>query len=610
MSANTRSFFSSVLPDSLRARLVLLVLLAVIPALALIFYTAREQRRLAERYAETDLRRLSQLVANEHRLLIDGSRHLLAVLAEIPAVRDQEAQACDQIVGRVAQAYPQYVGLGALKPNGDRFCGGNFAGAAPVNVADRPWFQQTLRTGNFTIGHYQIGRVSKRAALPLAYPARDESGKVRAVVLAVIDLEWLKSFVTRSISMENASLSIVDDKGVILAHHPRTEWAGLSITETALGRALRLESPGMHTLRGIDGIQRLTVFSSFSGGEKDSGAVHLILSMPRSQVYAEADQTLRRNLFWFGLVFVAVLGAAWFGGGMFVLRPIQALVQAAQRIAAGDLSARTEPIEGSGELSILGRSFNAMAASLQAREEETRRAEAKARESERLAAMGATVAGITHEIANPLNGMYSSVQALELELAQPGAQAQEEMRSILGYLRKEIERLRSLLQDLRFLVRSGNLNVEQVSLRDIVADIVAVQAAACKERGVRLETNIPASLPSIEGDGARLKQALLNLCKNAVEAMPNGGELRLSGYIEGREVVIEVSDTGIGIASGADVFELFTTNKASGLGLGLAITRQIVAAHAGAISYTSSLNGGTTFRISLPVAGSRIEQTC
>ena len=601
------SLISRGLSQSLRARLVLLVFVAVIPALALILYTARDQRRMAERYAEADLMRLSQVVNNEHRFLIDGTRQLLTLLTELPSVHNHNADACNQIMARIAKRYPQYVGLGAIKPNGDSFCGGNFTDAGPVNVADRPWFRQTVQTKSFTIGRYQIGRVAKRAVLPMADAVIDDGGNVRAVVLAVVDLEWLKQFVARSIMLESASLAIVDDKGIILAHHPQAQWLGRSIAGTALEKALRSNPQGMQSVIGMDGIRRLAVFSSLSGAG-ESGALHLILSTPRSEVYAAADRVLRRNLFWLGLVSVAVLAAAWFGSQIFIVRPIHSLLQAAKRISGGDLKARTDFVDGSGELGELARSFNAMAGSLQAREEEARRAEAKIRENERLAAMGATVAGITHEIANPLNGMYSTVQLLELELAEPGAKNQENMRSILGYLKNEIERLRALLQDLRFLARPGQLSPKSVSLAEIAADILILESNNYRERGILAEADFPDSLPPVWGDREKLKQTLLNLCKNAVEAMPDGGQLRLRGFARGDDVIVEVSDTGIGIPDDLDVFELFTTTKSSGLGLGLAIARQIVAAHGGAISYTSAPGGGTIFQVVIPAVAEENSQ--
>ena len=102
-------------------------------------------------------------------------------------------------------------------------------------------------------------------------------------------------------------------------------------------------------------------------------------------------------------------------------------------------------------------------------------------------------------------------------------------------------------------------------------------------------------------DAARLKQALLNLCKNAVEAMPGGGTLTVRGRPFAGQVSLEITDTGVGIPADVDIFQLFTTTKDYGTGLGLAIVRQIISAHQGTIAYHSVPGKGTTFTVSLPV---------
>jgi signal transduction histidine kinase len=99
-----------------------------------------------------------------------------------------------------------------------------------------------------------------------------------------------------------------------------------------------------------------------------------------------------------------------------------------------------------------------------------------------------------------------------------------------------------------------------------------------------------------------VKQVILNLCKNAVEAMPEGGSLTLKGYLSGADtIVVEVSDTGIGIPEGMDIFEIFRTTKPDGTGLGLPLVSQIVSAHRGTVDYFSEPGKGTTFKLTLPV---------
>ncbi len=211
------------------------------------------------------------------------------------------------------------------------------------------------------------------------------------------------------------------------------------------------------------------------------------------------------------------------------------------------------------------------------------------------------MANITHEISNPLAGMHCTVQFLEQQLADPTGLSFEALRRDIETLKTEIDRLRALLQDLRDFVRSGRLNLKSVSLSNVAAEIVAVERHHHREQGIRTELDFPPSLPCVVADREKLKQVLLNLCKNAAEAMPSGGRLVLRGFQKGNEIVLEVKDTGLGIPAEKNVFERFTTTKPNGLGLGLAIARQIVSAHGGVLSYTSEPNKGTTFRITVPL---------
>jgi signal transduction histidine kinase len=119
--------------------------------------------------------------------------------------------------------------------------------------------------------------------------------------------------------------------------------------------------------------------------------------------------------------------------------------------------------------------------------------------------------------------------------------------------------------------------------------------------GIKVEVDVPENLPPARADKSKLKQALLNLWKNAIEAMPGGGTLIIKGQTLADRLVIEFHDTGTGIPAGIDIFEPFTTTKKDGTGLGLAVVRQIALAHGGAVTYTSQAAKGTIFRLSLPV---------
>jgi signal transduction histidine kinase len=180
--------------------------------------------------------------------------------------------------------------------------------------------------------------------------------------------------------------------------------------------------------------------------------------------------------------------------------------------------------------------------------------------------------------------------------------------AMVGDLRAQIKRLVNLLDEFKDIARPRKLELRPVNLVLLVREVLMLEAPHYVKLGIRVEENFAAKLPPIAGDPIKLKQVFLNLFKNAMEAMPHGGTLRLHAYRDRREVVFEVTDTGVGIPDGTQVFELFASSKPMGTGLGLAIVQDIVSAHRGTISYTSQLNKGTTFELRLPL-GSGVRPT-
>lgn len=230
---------------------------------------------------------------------------------------------------------------------------------------------------------------------------------------------------------------------------------------------------------------------------------------------------------------------------------------------------------------------------------EAKRLEERLRETERLAAVGATSAMFAHEIGNPLNGISTTVQMIERDLSRSKNGITPTVFSALADIKSEITRLGALLHEFRYLARPQRLQLSPVRLDQLVDDVLAWETY--REKGIAVKVDIPVDLPSLSGDEEKLKHTIANLCDNAADAMPNGGTLTLHGYRNRDEVNLEIADTGIGIAPGVNVFELFTTNKQHGTGLGLAVVRQIVSAHGGRVDYQSQPGLGTTFTLTLPL---------
>lgn len=236
--------------------------------------------------------------------------------------------------------------------------------------------------------------------------------------------------------------------------------------------------------------------------------------------------------------------------------------------------------------------------------EERRRAMEKVRENDHLATIALAAAALAHEIANPLQWMLSTVQLMQEDLAGGNTNAMTSWKQDLEDFRGEIGRLAAMLQDFRTLARPESLTLAAVTVSALIAELRKVIVPQLATAGIAVDYQIPAELPLIHADADKVKQVLLNLCKNAIEATPAGGTLTIKASTEAENLIIEIADTGTGIPDGFDIFKPFATTKEKGTGLGLMIARQIVAAHGGSIAYRSEKGKGTTFRITLPADNS------
>jgi PAS domain S-box-containing protein len=225
-------------------------------------------------------------------------------------------------------------------------------------------------------------------------------------------------------------------------------------------------------------------------------------------------------------------------------------------------------------------------------------------ESQRLAAIGKTAAVLSHEIANPLSGMLMTVQVMQRQIVEPAAG--DLFRDDLRLLQEEIRRLAALLSDFRSLSHLVQLNLAPTDVASLVTETIKPLHAEATHAGIQIAQKFSADVPLLTVDKQRMKQVFLNLCKNAMEAMPSGGTLTINGVRESDNIVIEIIDTGPGIPEGVDVFDFFTTTKPEGSGLGLAVVRQIVTAHGGIITYLSKPGEGTSFRLTFPLRDSRL----
>jgi len=236
------------------------------------------------------------------------------------------------------------------------------------------------------------------------------------------------------------------------------------------------------------------------------------------------------------------------------------------------------------------------------------------RRADRLAAIGQLAAGIAHEIKNPLVGIRGAAQLMKADLASP---AGKNLTEYLDVILKEADRLNGVLEGILDFTRVKSHVFRPLNIHEILDRVLLLHEASVRQSGVLLAREYDPSLPEVTGNQDQLLQVFLNLVKNAIEAMPSGGRLTVvtrmsdqftSVQADGRKhrlMVAKIVDTGCGITREhlQDIFAPFFTTKDKGVGLGLALSYQIVQEHLGTIRVESAEGAGTTFSVYLPLAG-------
>lgn len=221
--------------------------------------------------------------------------------------------------------------------------------------------------------------------------------------------------------------------------------------------------------------------------------------------------------------------------------------------------------------------------------------------SERLAALGRITAGVAHEVKNPLNSMRLWLENLKESLT---SDTDGNSHQAVQVLDKEIDRLDAVVKRFLDFTRPMHVKLEQTQLSQLLGEVLEVARPQLQKANVVMKQSLPADVPEVFVDRDLLKQAVLNLVLNAVDAMPNGGQIRLELSRRAEMAEITVGDTGKGIPpeNRQKIFQLFFTTRPGGSGIGLASTFRIVQLHNGSIDFISEVGRGTTFRIELPLA--------
>ncbi|HEY5999575.1 MAG TPA: ATP-binding protein [bacterium] len=413
------------------------------------------------------------------------------------------------------------------------------------------------------------------------------------------------------------SLRIFDEDGKVTRSGDKRE-VGLTIDDIGL-EIFKAGVPSMpylggHGYNAFCMVETIRNEPDCRGCHRTKGDVLAIFELCLSM--KKTDEKVAKNSRFLASSAVAIIAVVGLSTSIIfatqVNRPISTLVAVMRRAEGGDLSARALSPRRD-EIGSIGRSLNSMIERL---DESQRAVERYHTEqlirAERLASIGELAASVAHEIKNPLAGISGAVQVLA-----DGFPPDDPRREVTGHILRQSERMDKTIRDLLNYAQPLQGEASPVDLNEVLDRACFIALPNPARTKVRVRREFAAGLPRTLADGKHLEQAFLNLILNAVQAMPEGGDLELRTSLreeaEGaggvRQIEVVVADTGVGIPPQVrdKIFSPFFTTRTQGTGLGLSITRKIVEQGGGTISVASEPGKGTTFTVRIPVVETRLQ---
>ncbi len=647
----------------LSTRLLLLILVCLLPVTGTQIYT--QVTLYSQRQAQLgDLAlRQAQLANGDLASMVEGVRQLGLAIAQFPEIH-APGPACADRLAALQRGLPAYSFLAAYDRSGQKLCSSaaELAAAAPAALPDQAAPVTLPASGpEVSIGRYTSSPAIPGSFLPISVRPPQPDAAAPVVVVAGLDLQWLAHHLEelrldQSAPLARSALFLADSDGTVLARFPAApQWVGRRLPPDLLPLVTGATTAAVARIPAPDGGRTLVAIVPASVPPIGLAAIES-LSLP--DLTSDLSQATLRDGILLALSAMLALGLGWAIARRFIYRPTQALLSAAQRWGDGDLSARAQAGHASAEFGALAQSFNAMAASLQSRDLERRlhvellasevarrtsdlsdsnnrlqveiaereKTEAVLHQAQKLQAVGQLAGGIAHDFNNMLATIMGSLELMERRVAQSETswtQADaDRLRTLIERANGAVQRGARLTSRLLAFSRRQRLSARPTDLNHLVTELVTLASSTLGSR-VRVSTNLAADLWPAMVDPSQVEAAILNLCLNARDAMPEGGVLTIStandvlaageppdGPPPGDFVRITVADTGVGMIQDVRrrAFEpFFTTKGPSGSGLGLSQVYGTVRQSGGTVLMESTPGQGTSVALLLPRAGSPAE---
>jgi signal transduction histidine kinase len=488
------------------------------------------------------------------------------------------------------------------------------------SVADREWFQQTMATQKPYLGIPVVSHGTGQAVVTYAVPLFDDQGEMRAILVGDISLAALSDAITGLRVSASARASLMDARqgGIIVAHSdPQRILTPVTEQDAAALRAIAGERGAMETRSSSE-----LDLAAFAPVPQLPWAVMIL--EPAEAAFAPVNALTQRALWLLGITtaIAVVLGVLL---ARTITQPVRQLVMGAEEIGRGNLEYRIE-VATRDEIGQLSQAFNQMTENLQAitashdelnreiaerkraeelveeRTQELREAQERLIRQEKLAVLGQLAGGVGHELRNPLGAIKNAAYFLNMVLEEPNP----EVKETLEILEKEVATSERIISSLLGFARPKPPTQRKVDVNEVVQEALS-HASVPENVGVVSQLE---ALPTILADPDQLSQVFGNIILNAIQAMPEGGQLTVKTWqVSGKparseQVVVSFTDTGGGISEEnlKKIFEPLFTTKAKGIGLGLAVVKTLVDGHGGSIGVESEVGKGSMFTVRLPVS--------
>jgi len=354
---------------SIRGRLVLLALLIVVPLMVdrVRLLEASRTERIA--LTASEVLDLTRRGAEGQREIITTVRAMLQVTARAYVAMLAQGETCNLYIRDLVGNMPWIKGMSIIGADGRITCS-TLPSAVGLDMSDRPHYEEAIRTHNFVVSDYLVGRGNQSPTIVAAYPAQAIDPSVNAVVVASVELQWVGNLVTALERRPGATVMLIDAGGKVLASdRENAGWVGKSAREAELFRELGDRTEGTARTAGLDGIRHIFGFVSVPMSD-----ARLVVGLTEAEVLRHVDRQLQLSYLQLGFFGILVLIVAWIGGERLVVDPIRSLARTATRLGRGDLTARPERAHWAKEFEPLATALNDMAQKLAEREGELRSA--------------------------------------------------------------------------------------------------------------------------------------------------------------------------------------------------------------------------------------------